>query len=70
MGALSYHRPNALKYTGFFQELPQTLQEYLAACDYEQKKAALRMLNKIISNSELKTAVNAFNFCIQKSIQD
>ncbi len=64
------NRPNAIKYTGFFQQLPQTLQEYLSNCDYEQKKAALRMLKRMVVNSELETAVNAFNFCIQKGIRD
>lgn len=64
------NRPNAIKYTGFFQQLPQTLQEYLSNCDYEQKKAALRILKRMVVNSELETAVNAFNFCIQKGIRD
>jgi hypothetical protein len=64
------NRPNAIKYTGFFQQLPQTLQDYLSGCDYEQKKAALRMLKKMVTNSELETAVKAFNFCIEKGIWD
>lgn len=33
-------RPNALKYTGFFKELPTTLQDYFNKCNYEEKKAA------------------------------
>ena len=64
------NRPNAIKYTGFFQQLPQTLQDYLSGCDYEQKKAALRILKKMVANSELETAVKAFNFCIEKGIRD
>ena len=67
---LMSNRPNAIKYTGFFQQLPQTLQEYLSGCDYEQKKATLRMLKKMVANSELETAVDAFNYCVQKGIQD
>lgn len=64
------NRPNAIKYTGFFQQLPLTLQEYLSGCDYEQKKDALRMLKKMVADSELETAVKAFNFCIEKGIWD
>jgi len=67
---LMSRRPAALKYTGFFRELPQTLREYLAACDYEQKKGALRLLVKMREESELDTAIGAFKFCIEKGIRD
>ncbi len=68
--SLMSKRPNALKYTGFFQQLPLTLQEYLSACDYEQKKTALKMLTRMVADNELETAVEAFDRCIQKGIQD
>lgn len=67
---LMSRRPTALKYTGFFRELPQTLQDYLTVCDYEQKKGALRLLVKMLEQSELDTAVEAFRFCIEKGIRD
>ena len=53
------NRPNAIKYTGFFQQLPQTLQDYLSECDYEQKKAVLKMLRKMVAGSEIETAVSS-----------
>ena len=67
---LMSRRPNALKYTGFFHELPQTLQDYLTVCDYEQKKGALRLLMKMLEQGELDTAIEAFRFCIERGIKD
>ncbi|MBZ4646468.1 MAG: Integrase catalytic region [Clostridia bacterium] len=67
---LMSRRPTALKYTGFFRELPQTLQDYLKVCDYEQKKGALRLLVKMLKQSELDTAIEAFRFCIERGIKD
>jgi len=67
---LMSRRPTALKYTGFFRELPQTLQDYLTVCDYEQKKGALRLLVKMLEQSELDIAIEAFRFCIERGIKD
>ncbi len=67
---LMSRRPTALKYTGFFRELPQTLQDYLTLCSYEQKKGSLRLLAKMLEQSELDTAVEAFRFCIERGIKD
>ena len=67
---LMSRRPTALKYTGFFRELPQTMQDYLKVCDYEQKKGALRLLVKMLEQSEIDTAIEAFRFCIERGIKD
>ncbi len=37
-------RPNALKYTGFYRELPDPWQDYLASCDHDGKKSSLKVL--------------------------
>lgn len=67
---LMSRRPTALKYTGFFRDLPQTLQDYLTVCDYEQKKNALKLLAKMLERSGLDTAIEAFGFCVERGIMD
>lgn len=49
-------RPNALKYTGFYRELPDPWQEYLADLDYDEKKKSLHLLVRMITESDMDTA--------------
>jgi transposase len=63
-------RPNALKYTGFFRQLPKTLQEYFNECDYPQKKAALRLLKRMVDANGLEIATEAFKKALDKGIKD
>lgn len=67
---LMSRRPTALKYTGFFKELPTTLQEYFEICDYEEKKAALKALTKMVIHTNIETASTAFDTTIRKGITD
>lgn len=67
---LMSRRPTALKYSGFFKELPQSLQDYFKACDYQQKKAALSILAKMVEETDLKTAEIAFGLAIEKCLLD
>lgn len=63
-------RPTALKYTGFFKELPTTLQDYFEKCDYESKKAGLKLLLKMIKRSGFETSYKAFEETFKKGLLD
>ncbi len=63
-------RPMALKYTGFFKDLPSTLQNYLSKCEYEQKKAALKALTKMVNETDITIAAKAFEEAILKGSDD
>lgn len=63
-------RPTALVYTGFFKELPQTLQEYFEECDYQQKKAALNIFARITEQTDIDTASVAFELALEKGLKD
>lgn len=49
-------RPNALKYSGFYHELPDPWQEYLANLEYEQKRKSLKLLVRMITETDMDTA--------------
>jgi transposase len=49
-------RPNALKYTAFYRDLPDPWQEYLAAADYDEKKKGLNLLIRILTETDMDTA--------------
>ena len=49
-------RPNALKYTGFYHELPDPWQEYLSDLDYAEKKKSLHLLVRMINETDMDTA--------------
>ena len=55
-----YKKPNSLIYTGFFKSLPQTMQGYFEQLQYQEKKIALNMLNKMINETDMDTAITAF----------
>ena len=56
-------RPNALKYSGFYRELPDPWQDYLDKCDYEGKKSSLKILQKILEESNMETATRSLEEC-------
>jgi hypothetical protein len=61
-------RPTALKYTGFFKELPTTLQDYLSKCEYEQQKVALRLLAKMVKETDITFAAGVFEETLLKGV--
>lgn len=63
-------RPTALKYTEFFQKLPDTLRNYLSGCGYEEKKQALKLMGRMLEDVELDKAVEAFDYCVSKGLYD
>jgi len=56
-------RPNALKYSGFYRELPDPWQDYLDSCDHEGKKSGLKILLKILEESDMETATRSLEEC-------
>lgn len=63
-------RPTALKYTGFYRELPDVWQGYLDNCSYNQKRASLRVLQRILTESDMETAVQSLEETIKQGIPD
>ena len=61
-------RPNALKYTDFYQEMPELWQEYFAQCDYQGKKTGLQALIKIITETNMETATNTLQECLKSEV--
>ena len=59
-------RPNALKYSGFYRELPEIWQEYLTNCDYQGKKSSLKVLIKILEESDMDTADRSLVECMAR----
>ena len=57
---LMARRPAALKYTGFFKELPSTIQDYFDKCDYTEKKNSLKLLLSMLQDADISTAEKAF----------
>jgi len=62
---LMARRPNALKYSGFFRELPLPLKDYLEQCDIIARKAVLKVLAKMVKKSDLETDTNYYD-CLLK----
>jgi transposase len=63
-------RPTALKYSGFYKELPESLNQYFERCEYTEKKAALAALVKMIEDTDIKTAIKAFEISMAQGIID
>jgi transposase len=63
-------RPTALKYTGFFKGLPSTIRDYFEKCDYESKKAGLRILSRMVKRSGIEVSTKAFEKTIEKGLTD
>ena len=63
-------RPRAIKYTGFFKELPVQLQDYLDKCDLAAQKAVLQVLTKMVKSSDMATATAAFTDTLKRGLND
>lgn len=67
---LMSNRPTALKYTGLFNQLPTILKEYVNQCDYVTKKQALKLFTKMTSNTNMDSAIAAFEESIKYGTSD
>ena len=63
-------RPTAIKYTEFFHQLPDPWQDYLNRCNYDQKKASLQALIKMITETTMEIATTALEECLDKELYD
>lgn len=63
-------RPTALKYTGFFNQLPATLKTFLSSCDYDCKKRTLKTIVDMTMDSDIDRAMNAFEEGIKCGARD
>lgn len=63
-------RPTALKYTGFFRQLPTTLKTFLESCDYECKKKTLKTFVDMTIDSNIDNAIIAFEEGVKCGARD
>lgn len=62
-------RPNAIKYTGFFNELPDIWKNYIDSQNTEGKKKTIKALMKMIEGDDEKELTNA-TLAIEKTINN
>jgi transposase len=63
-------RPNSFIFTGFFKELPQTVQTYFEQLEYQEKKTALNMLNRMVTDTDIDTAITVFALALEEGFKD
>ena len=63
-------RPNSFMFTGFFKGLPQTIQAYFEQLKYQEKKIALTILNRMITEAGMDTAIIAFSLALEEGCKD
>jgi hypothetical protein len=54
-------RPTAIKYTSFYEQLPQEWQTYLENCTVYEKQEALRLLSVLLKEHDFTYATEALN---------
>lgn len=57
--SLMARRPNAMKYTTFYDQLPQPWQDYLKACTHEEIKDVLKLLATLLKDHQMEIATEA-----------
>jgi hypothetical protein len=68
--SLMAKRPTALKYTGFYQELPEVWRNYLSDLPSEKKREALLTLNTILQKHDIAAASDALQTAMQVGVKD
>lgn len=68
--SLMAKRPNALKYSGFYQELPEVWQDYLSELSPEKKKEALLTLNTMLQKHDIAAAADALEIALKIGVKD
>ena len=63
-------RPGAMKYTTFYQELPDNWQKYLGRQNTEGKRKGLTSLYTMLQKHDMRTAENALAFAISNGVND
>lgn len=63
-------RPMAIKYTEFYNSLPDNWQKYLRNLGDDDKREGLLSLHKMLLNHDIKTAENALAFATANGVDD
>lgn len=63
-------RPTALKYTTFYEELPDNWRKYLNRQDSEGKRKGLNSLYTMLNKHDMRTASEALNFALSNGVHD
>jgi len=63
-------RPYALKYTGFYNELPEIWQNHLSEMSPEKKKDALLTLRSMLEKTDMYTATEALRAALRGGVED
>jgi hypothetical protein len=63
-------RPNALKYTGFYVDMPQTIKEYFDSCKLEEKRVGLKVLSRFLNDVNIDKAADIFKKALEKNLKD
>lgn len=63
-------RPNALKYTEFFESLPEKSRNFMEQCDLDEKKKVLSFLADVTQEHSLEEALQSLEKLLQLGAQD
>lgn len=63
-------RPTALKYTGFFEALPEKSRHFMEQCDRDEKKKVLSFLADVTQERSLEEALQSLEKLLQLGAQD
>lgn len=63
-------KPNALKYTGIYPLLPQSLQEYLGKCPWDDRGKVLRMLAALTRENGFEGALETVDQALRYTVTD
>ena len=63
-------RPTAMKYTEFYQQLPDNWQKYLGKQNAEGKRKGLVSLYTMLQKHDMRTAEDALAFAISNGVKD
>ena len=63
-------RPTAIKYTEFYNNLPDNWRKYLASQDREGKRKGLNSLYSLLQRNDMRSAENALEFALNSGVND
>lgn len=67
---LMSRRPNAIKYTAFYRQLPSIWQHYLDESDLQTKKEALKVLGVMLEKQPIAIATSALSATLGSGVKD
>jgi len=63
--ALMAKRPNALKYTDFYEKMPEEWKAYFSNCTVQEKKEALQLLAVLLKEHDFEVSTQALRLASQ-----